>query len=253
VLSTQNVETAVHRSLPAPSGLRARLERWWELWRLDALERGLRSRSRAGVVVVSREDATALGREDALVVENGTDIPHEVAVRPAHGRVLFVGSMTWAPNVEAVRWWLREVRPHLPAGFPALSVVGRGGDEVFAGTPGLEVLGEVPEMAAVMRETRAVVVPLQHGGGTRLKVLEALAWERPVVSTTKGVEGLRVVDGEHVLVADDGAAFARRVEEVCRDDVLAERLTRAGRSLASSYSWDVIGERYAEGLLGEQS
>jgi len=251
VLSTQNVETAVHRSLPAPRRLRARLERRWELWRLEVLERDLRRRSRAGVVVVSREDATALGRPDALVVENGADVPHEVAVRPAQGRVLFVGSMTWPPNVEAVRWWLREVRPHLPADFPALSVVGRGGHEVFSGMPGLEVLGEVPEMATVMRETRAVVVPLQHGGGTRLKVLEALAWGRPVISTTKGVEGLRVTDGEHVLVADDGADFAQLVQDAWRDDVLSERLTKAGRALASSYSWDVIGEQYAEGLLGE--
>lgn len=249
VLSTQNVEAQVHRSLPRPRGMIARLERVWELAMLTRLERRAAARARARFVTVSRDDSIGLGRSDALVVENGTDPVVNADRRPRDGGLTFIGSMTWHPNRAAVQWWCEQVVPHLPDRLPALTVVGRGGQEAFAGYGRLDVRGEVADIGDILRRSRVVVVPLQHGGGTRLKILEAMAWRRPVVSTTKGAEGLRVKPSEHLLIADEGPAFAQAVVKAWDDNALADALVDMAAALADSYDWGPIGARYAAAVL----
>jgi glycosyltransferase involved in cell wall biosynthesis len=94
------------------------------------------------------------------------------------------------------------------------------------------------------RRSSLCVVPLRAGGGTRLKILEAMALGRPVISTTIGCEGLDVVDDEHLLIADDPEQFARKIGCVLRDEVLYQRLTRQARQLVvTHYDWDILAER----------
>jgi glycosyltransferase involved in cell wall biosynthesis len=90
------------------------------------------------------------------------------------------------------------------------------------------------------------VVPLRVGGGTRIKIFEALAMARPVVSTTVGAEGLPVTDGQNILLADDPDAFASAVVRLLKDAELRQRIGRAGRCLAERYSWDAAAQRFSE-------
>jgi glycosyltransferase involved in cell wall biosynthesis len=100
-------------------------------------------------------------------------------------------------------------------------------------------------MRPYLAESSVAVVPLRSGSGTRLKILEALAMERPVVSTTIGVEGLEVVDEQHLLIADQPAAFAAAVLRLLEDRVLAKRLAAEGRALVERrYRWDAIGTQW---------
>jgi len=120
--------------------------------------------------------------------------------------------------------------------------------------PGIVVTGTVDDVRGYFRKTTAVVVPLRIGGGTRLKILEAMAMGKPVVSTAVGAEGLEVADGENILIADDPPGMARALISVLRDRALRERLAGAGRKLVEErYDWTSIAnrlERAYSSLLG---
>lgn len=237
-LLTHNVETPLLSELPPPTAWVGRLRRSWDVRAMARLERS--AVASAGLVVaVSPADAAAL-RADALVVENGADLPPFVPSLPSDGLTLFVGGLTYPPNRAAVGWWLDAARVHGPQG--ELTVVGTGATEadVEAGAGQVRYVGEVDSVAEWLTQARVVAVPLQHGGGTRLKVLEAMAWGRPIVSTSKGVEGLPVMDGTHALIADGAREFVEAVKRVRADDELAARLGAAGRRLAEQFAWERI-------------
>ncbi len=241
VLSLHNAEVAFLRELPRPAGLPGRLRRAWDLRTMARTEAAALTRAQL-VVTVSDRDAALLGGP-TLVIPNGCDPPTDVPPRPVEGTVLFVGLLSYLPNREAVRWWSEQVWPHLPAGSRQLTAVGAGAEHVPltpAVVASVELTGPVEDVGAELSRAAVVVIPLQHGGGTRLKVLEAFAWGRPVVSTRKGVEGLPVVDGVHALLADSGADFAGAVERVLADPELTARLAAAGQELARSYAWSVV-------------
>ena len=112
---------------------------------------------------------------------------------------------------------------------------------------GVEVTGAVEDTRPYLRGALVVVVPLRAGSGTRLKVLEAFAMGRPVVSTTLGAEGIDAADGEHLRLADDPRGFADRVVELAGSPEERARLAAAGRRLAEErYGWDAIGDRLAD-------
>src|SRR5262249_29504839 len=138
------------------------------------------------------------------------------------GRVTFLGSMDWMPNQDGVEWFVREVWPAVRAAHPdaTFHIVGRnppGDIRSLSAAPGLTVLGGVPDVRPHLADASVVVVPLLVGGGTRLKIYEAMAMGRAVVSTTIGAEGLPVVPGEHYLCADTPAAFAAAVNQLLRE------------------------------------
>ena len=111
--------------------------------------------------------------------------------------------------------------------------------------------GRLPDVKAAVAGSAVAVVPLQSGGGTRLKVLEALALGTPVVSTSKGVEGIDLTDGVHALVADTPDAFAAAILQLLDDPGLAARMSEAGRTLiAGAYTWDAIGRRLLDVVDG---
>lgn len=212
-----------------------------------AAERRLVRDPRATVVVVSERDREILG-VDADVVSNGTDVPAATTDVPDVGDLVFVGAMDYAPNRLAVEWWARDVWPLLPPGTPPLTVAGRKADALRS-YAGVSVVGEVADVAPVLERAALVVVPLHHGGGTRLKVLEAFAANRPVLSTAKGVEGLDVTGGVDCVLADEPAAFAAAVTQLLADAPRRAKLAAAGRAVAERHAWGPIAERFAEIVL----
>jgi glycosyltransferase involved in cell wall biosynthesis len=114
----------------------------------------------------------------------------------------------------------------------------------LGGQAGVEVIGAVPDMAASYRDAHVAVVPLRAGGGSRLRVLEAFAQQRPVVSSSVGMEGIAAIDGAHAFIADDPLRFADDVQRLLRDPVLAVQMTSAAHAL--------FQERYTEGIVAPE-
>ena len=184
-------------------------------------------------LAVSDEEAeaarTLLGVAAVRVLPNGVDTsffsPSDGPV--VGGSLLYTGMMDYGPNVEAVRYFATDVLPLVRREVPEarFHVVGANpGKEVTELTSGyVEVHGYVPDVRPYYRGAAVVVVPLLHGGGTRLKVLEAAASGKAVVSTSLGVEGLKFRPGEDLLVADSPGEFADAVVRLCRDEVRRQR------------------------------
>jgi len=163
--------------------------------------------------------------------------------REAPFRVTFVGGLHWPPNAEGVRWFARRCWPLIARAVPraVLTVVGHGALRAGLRTnlrQRFDVVGHVDDLQQVMSETAVFVVPLKSGAGMRVKILEAWCWAVPVVSTAVGAEGVRAVDGEQMLVADDEASLTDAVIRVLTDTALARRLSESGRSLVEqTYNW----------------
>jgi glycosyltransferase involved in cell wall biosynthesis len=209
--------------------------------------------SRAGAVAaVSPADAAALaavGRPRRLaVVPNGVDTAALPRRRgEGDGRtVLFTGTMDYRPNVDAVAWFVERVWGLVRAGWPEarFRVVGRAPTAAvrrLVRWPGVEVLGEVADAAPYFAEATVYVAPLRIGGGSRLKLLEAGAHGVPIVSTSLGAEGIDLVPGRDVVVADEPPAFAGAVVGLLRDPARRRALSDAGRALVEArYDWSRI-------------
>lgn len=161
--------------------------------------------------------------------------------------VVFVGSMDWEPNVDGILWFTEQVWPRIAAAHPSarLRVVGRQPPPSIRALAGgaIEVTGAVPSVVEHLHAAAAVVVPLRIGGGTRLKIYEAMAARRPVVSTTIGAEGLDYRDGEDLLVADAPEAFASAVSGLLADPARRSRVGLAAERRAAIYDWpNVVGD-----------
>jgi sugar transferase (PEP-CTERM/EpsH1 system associated) len=168
--------------------------------------------------------------------------------QPASRRLVFTGSMDWLPNEDAMVFFCREVLPLIRAAEPdvTLSIVGRAPTpEVrrLASDAAVHVTGDVDDVRPYVRDAALYVVPLRIGGGTRLKIFEAMAMGRAVVSTSIGAEGLPVVDGQHLALSDDPEHFAATVVDLLRDTERRVQLERAARALVvERFGWgDVAG------------
>ncbi|HVF91170.1 MAG TPA: glycosyltransferase, partial [Blastocatellia bacterium] len=167
-------------------------------------------------------------------------------------RVVFVGSMDYHANVDAAVCFAREAWPALRERNPELvfTIVGRNpAPEVraLARIPGVEVTGTVGDVRPYYRDALAEVVPLRIGGGSRLKILEAMAAGVPVVSTRLGAEGLAVIDDRNILLADSAEGQRRAILSLFEDRALWQRLAHEGRVLVRSrYDWSAIGASLLE-------
>jgi glycosyltransferase involved in cell wall biosynthesis len=165
--------------------------------------------------------------------------------------VLFVGTLGYAPNEDAVLHLITQILPRLRAGSPnvRLRIVGPGASERLRATASAgsaELAGLVQDLSAEYSRARLVVIPLLAGGGTRIKLLEALAHQCPVISTTIGAEGLSVVHGEHALIADTARDFAAACLALLDDPGRALRLGTNGRALVKQhYSIEQSAEQLA--------
>jgi sugar transferase (PEP-CTERM/EpsH1 system associated) len=196
-------------------------------------------------------------RKPAHVVPTGVDTEF-FAPKPsaaASRRLVFTGSMDWLPNEDAMVFFVREVLSLIRAEEPdvTLSIVGRAPTPAvrkLAREPGVHVTGAVDDVRPYVDEAAVYVVPLRIGGGTRLKIFEAMAMGKAVVSTTVGAEGLPVVDGTHVMLADDPRSFARETVALIRDLDRRRQLERAARALVvSKYDWSAVAGELEQALF----
>ncbi len=146
------------------------------------------------------------------VIPNAVEVAATASVKSIRNPngLIFAGSLSYFANHDAMRWFLAEVLPHIRRDWPAaqLTVTGDPGDAALEPTPGVTLTGLLDDVRGAVAAAAVSVVPLRIGGGTRLKILESMALGTPVVATSKGAEGLDVVNGEHLLIADDPRAFA---------------------------------------------
>jgi glycosyltransferase involved in cell wall biosynthesis len=176
---------------------------------------------------------------------------------PQPDRLVFAGALSYAANADAVRWFLSEVYPRLKAHRPGvqLTITGDGGGQRLAATDGVLQTGQVADVRPVVGSAWLSIAPILWGGGTRVKIIESMALGTPVVATTKAAEGLEVVDGEHLLLADAAPDFAQSIERLLFDPDLRRRLSANGRRLVEErYSWQVVGPRFlrlVEEVAGE--
>jgi glycosyltransferase involved in cell wall biosynthesis len=219
-------------------------------------------RAADAVIAVSPEDAASLRPLAAptrvTVIPNGIDPTYyRTSARSSDGAtVLFLGKMDYRPNVDAVTWLASEIWPVVRAALPRarLAIVGRDPTPVVQGlaaVPGVKVIGAVPDERPWFERSDLLVVPMQMGGGVRLKVLQALAMGVPIVATGFGVSGVGARDGEHYLRGDTAPALAQRIVQALGDPDLRQRLALAGRALVcSQFDWSIILPRldqlYAE-------
>jgi polysaccharide biosynthesis protein PslH len=228
----------------APTALGRARERMRH-WRLRRYETALARRAAAVVSVSEDEAALVRGMAPAtrvVVAPNGVDVD-AVKPTPPGDAALFVGLLSYAPNRDAMTWFAREVLPRLGATGPEVLVAGRDpGPELAAlaaAAPRLRLLGFVPDLAPVYARAGVFVNPMRGGGGTRLKMLGAMAAGKAVVSTTIGAEGIALTPGRDVVVADRPAAFADAVRSLLADPAEAARLGRAARALVEArYRWE---------------
>ncbi len=246
---------------------RAQAERtWWrraylehQAGRLEDLVRHWGERVALNITV-SEEDRQALehlvpaGR--FTVVPNGVDVDY---FKPTPGRdegIVFVGGSTWFPNRDALSYFSESILPILRQEGASAPVtwVGRASEaecRSYARRYGIRLTGYVEDIRPHVRDAACYVVPLRVGGGTRLKILDAWAMGKAVVSTSIGCEGLAARDGENILIRDTARGFAEAVRDVLRDRELREHLGSSGRATVERlYSWVVIAgpmiERYME-------
>ena len=226
---------------------------WWNWWRWRRCERRAIGQADA-VVVMSEKDAALTGHPRAVVISNGVDLarfmPGPEPAGAERPQILFIGSFRHFPNVSAIRFFLDEVWPGLD-GVDLTVVAGPDPEPHWGGAlPNLEhvrFLGYVADVKPLYDQANLVVVPTLVSAGTNIKVLEAMAMERAVVSTSSGCAGLGLVHGESVWIADGAAAFADGVRLLAGDAALRRRLAATARRHAERhFSWTQLGRRQRE-------
>ncbi len=263
VLLELNVESQVFRRFAASrKSLAWRALSAVELPRIEAAERAAHAAADR-VLTLSEEDARTIraGTPGAATFVLGAGIPTyegaSIAPPPDPKLVLFLASYRWPPNADAAAWLARAIWP-LVRGRDAgarLVLAGRdpnGSAARWASAPlGIEAAGFVEDAVKVTRGAALCVAPILAGGGVRIKILEALANERPVVTTALGAEGLGLIPGTHALFADDAESFAAAIGRLLRSPEEARRLAAAGRRFVEArFAWPRVIDRL-EALLGE--
>ncbi len=205
------------------------------------------------VVTMSKKDRARAGPR-AITIPNGVDLARFRPSQrdPEPGRLLFIGAFRHLGNVLALQFFLREVWPRLASASPVLHVIAGPDREHYAQglaleQPGIEVEGFVADVRPAYERASVVIAPLTASAGTNIKVLEAMALGRAVVSTPAGVEGLEVAPGGDVVVADTAEQFAAAVLELLRDPARRRQIgMEARRTVERYYGWDAIARRQKE-------
>jgi glycosyltransferase involved in cell wall biosynthesis len=211
------------------------------------------------VVAVSSEDAETM-RSD-YGIENVADVPTGVdtkffkrddAIEKDEFNLVFTGSMDWLPNEDAIRWFTREIYPLVKEKIPqvSLTVVGRNPFpslvEMGRKDRSIVVTGRVADVRPFMNKASVYVVPLRIGGGTRLKIYEAMATRLPIVSTAVGAEGLPIEDGKEIVLRDTPQEFAEAVVELLTDKSRAEEIgAQAEKTVRENFGWKTVSDVFA--------
>jgi glycosyltransferase involved in cell wall biosynthesis len=232
------------------------LRRWYYQLQASRMFRFERQACRAAarVVAVSERDARTMrelfGVTRVTAIPTGVDIEGLTPLDPPPDQTIdlvFVGSMDWLPNVDGIQWFVREVLPLIRRQRPECSVaiVGRTPPASIAALgrddERIRVTGTVPDIRPLLWSAAVSIVPLRIGGGTRLKIYEAMAARVPVVSTTVGAEGLEVHHPDDIRLADSPEAFAAACSELLANAELRRRQTAAARDMVvARFSWEHV-------------
>lgn len=256
LLFQHNVEAEIfERHARQDSGWLRRLFMGYQAGKMRRFE-GHAGRQFDRVIAVSERDrqqfARRYGWSHVQTIDTAVDVeffrPSESAEEPA--RVSFVGSMDWLPNVDGVEYLVQDIWPRVRSARPQarLQIVGRNpAREVqrFDGQDGVEVTGAVPDVRPFYGSSAVVVVPLRIGGGTRIKIYEAMAMAKPVVSTTLGAEGLRFTPGQQIELADEPQTFADKIITLLDDAGLRKQIGGAARAhVCEHFSADVVARQF---------
>lgn len=232
-----------------------KLMQWIDAYKLRRYERRVMSEFQAAICC-SEDDAAvirALNPEVPIaVIGNGVDLSYFAPLIEVSGppTLLYMGTMHYYPNIDAVHYFFRKIHPQLVKLVPGVQVwiVGHNPPTDILDwqrLPGVTVSGSVPDVRPYLAKSTAMIVPLRLGGGTRLKILESIAAQRPVVSTSVGAEGLGLRHGKHLLIADNPREFAKQTAALLQDPTLRQRLIAAARPfVVARYSWQALGEQY---------
>jgi sugar transferase (PEP-CTERM/EpsH1 system associated) len=264
ILFTHNVESEIwrrHAENAANPGSRFLLTQQWR--RMLRFEQQALARFDL-VLAVSDTDRRTFDRlyPDALkqpahVVQTGVDTSYFAPIAaPAKGpaHLVFTGSMDWLPNEDAMLYFVREILPLVRQAEPGttLSIVGRAPTPAvqrLADEAGIIVTGRVDDVRPYVAEGSVYVVPLRIGGGTRLKIFEAMSMAKAVVSTSIGAEGLPVRTGQNIVIADEPAGFAQAVVELIRNPDARRRLeVEARRLVVTRYDWAAVAGDFEHAL-----
>lgn len=213
----------------------------------------------AAVLAVSTEDAErlrAIARCQPVVIPNAIDLadyPFQAHKESDGHTLLFPGTMDFRPNADAAMWFVERVLPRLTTKLPEVQCY-------FAGRrPQLELIrhgqrdsriavtGDVPSMAIYWARATLCILPLQVGGGSRFKALEAMALGVPIVSTGLGMEGINAIEGRDYLRADDPASFAESIHQLLLDQALQASLASSGRKIVErGYTQEIVNQRLTQ-------
>ena len=244
--------TAEHRPV-------RRLRHGLTWWKYSRFIRSLASRFDRSTVVSEREreflrsmrcDTTRIA-----VVANGVNVPATLDSRRKLRRLVYPGSVMYSANLDAMRYFVHDVWPIIRRAAPDVTLTVTGATDGvnlggLEGAEGVTFTGRLPDIDDLVATSAACVVPLRIGGGTRLKVLHAMALATPVVSTSKGIEGLDVVPGHHLLVADSPEDLAASILRVVNDPALGAALAREGYALVrDKYAWGPIAHELERVIL----
>ena len=260
VLSEHNIESDVvaaqYQRFPPALRRIAQLDAArCRIWERDVL------RAAACVVAVAEPDRrhfAALGARATALVVNSVDVAAHADVQPdfSRPRALFIGNYEYSPNTDAVTWLCQDILPHVWASAPELEVTiaGHAMPQAWAGQWGsdrLRFAGFVPSVTAAHAACSMFLAPLRMGGGSKLKVLEAMASGLPVVGTAQAMSGLDVTDGESFVGGESAEAFARGIVMLARDPATARRIGEAGRDyVAAHHSWQAAAAELEQVFSG---
>jgi len=214
------------------------------------------------IVAVSEADAQTMqslyGGGSIAAVPTGVDLDYFAPpeARQSTTDLAFLGSMDWRPNIDGVRWFAADILPLIRRRLPecSLTIVGRFPSaeilRLAEADPRIHVTGTVPDVRPYLWESAVSIVPLRVGGGTRLKIYEAMAARVPVVSTGVGAEGLDVRDAENIALADSPGAFAERCLALLGDAEARRKQAQAAWEMVSAcYSWEVVARKFEQLLV----
>jgi polysaccharide biosynthesis protein PslH len=256
VLFQHNVETALWQRLAKTEpNLTKRIAYKIEARKMATYERATLRKFRHVVAVSELDKQQMLAMDPSCeisVVPTGVDVEKFPVAPPASAsppRIVFLGSMDWEPNIDAVKYFCSDIFPRVRAQIDSaiFQIVGRNPHPSITrlASDAIEVTGTVPTVAGYLRDATVIVVPLRIGGGTRLKIFEAMATGRAVVSTSIGAEGLPVKSGRDLILADDGQAFADAVVRLLNDSALRRQYELAAAQLAAQFDWSNIAQQFA--------
>ena len=258
IVMAHNVESLIwerlHQTEPQP------VKRWFIGQQLGKYERYERMvmQDASRVIAVSREDAVLLkdrfGVPDAAVVDNGVDVKYftsgSASRSPDPRQILFLGSLDWRPNLDGIDVLLTQVMPRVLAAEPRarLTIVGRNPTPALVRRvrrePNVELHADVDDVRPYLARSAVMAVPLRIGGGSRLKILEAIASGVPVVSTRIGAEGLIFEPDRDLRVTETGEEMAAALVETIRDPGRAAEMVRHGRTVIDAhYDWSRLADR----------